>query len=63
MELQVVYFSIERWGTIGVVYTAGLRSKKVKEKEHKNPFDGVNVKRNQSSEGKDGVFHHGRESS
>ena len=21
MELQVVYFSIERWGTIGVVYT------------------------------------------
>ena len=44
MELQVVYFSIERWGTIGVVYTAGLRSKKVKEKEQKNLFDGVNVK-------------------
>lgn len=21
MELQVVYFSIERWGTFGVVYT------------------------------------------
>ncbi len=41
IELQVVYFSIERWGTFGVVYTAKEMNSIVESVDHSEKHVGV----------------------